>query len=219
MSAALDTLVNSDSRKEDAVAVIQHEEQLQEQSELTIGEAADLVSRSLPGHRVEILQGRLIVTPPADVSHALSLTWLTVAFENAGVREAGLRQVQAVGVWLPTGPDDYSIPDLSVVEADVKDAHVQKNCYAPHVFRMVLEVTSSNWADDLGAKVEDYAQAGIPAYIVVDRKHDVVLVYTDPRRGEYKTQVPYKRGQSVPVPDSVGVTLDLSVDRLLDGDD
>ena len=74
----------------------------------------------------------------------------------------GLRLVQAVGLWLPTGPEDYAIPALSVVESDFRDAHVMKNCYAPHVFRMVLEVTSSNWADDLGPKVEDYAQAGCP---------------------------------------------------------
>ncbi|MEU0301759.1 hypothetical protein ABZ252_20180 [Streptomyces sp. NPDC006175] len=51
------------------MAVIQHEELVTMQSELTIGEAAEQAARSLPGHRVEILQGRLTVTPPADGSH------------------------------------------------------------------------------------------------------------------------------------------------------
>ncbi|MGW5457275.1 Uma2 family endonuclease [Streptomyces sp. NPDC003996] len=196
---------------EDAVAVLQHE--------LTLGEAADLLSRALPGHRVEILQGRLTVTPPPDGSHALSLSWLVVEFHAAGAREAGLRYVQGVGLWLPTLPEDFAIPDFSVVDEDFRDAHVTKNYYAPNVFRMVVEVTSSNWSDDLGPKVECYAQAGIPAYLIADRKHGEVLLYTDPADGTYPDPVRYKRGQSVPVPESVGVTLDLSVDTLLDGDD
>ncbi|MGW1028850.1 Uma2 family endonuclease [Streptomyces sp. NPDC002577] len=195
---------------EDAVAVLQHE--------LTLGEAADLLSRALPGHRVEILQGRLTVTPPADGSHALSLSWLVVEFHTAGARKAGLRYVQGVGLWLPTLPEDFAIPDFSLVEADFRDAHVTKNYYAPNVFRMVVEVTSSNWSDDLGPKVECYAQAGIPVYIVADRKHDEVLLFRDPVDGKYPKPETYKRGQSVPVPESVGVTLELPVDTLLDGD-
>ncbi|GHB03835.1 Uma2 family endonuclease [Streptomyces chryseus] len=192
------------------MAVMQHE--------LTLGEAADLLSRALPGHRVEILQGRLIVTPPPDGSHALSLTWLVVAFDRAGARQAGLRYVQGIGLWLPGLPDDYAIPDFSVVDEDFRDAHVQKNCYAPNVFRLVVEVTSSNWTDDLGTKVESYAEAGVPVYIVADRKHGEVLLYSDPENGKYPAPQRYERGASVPVPASVGVTLELPVDTLLDGD-
>jgi Uma2 family endonuclease len=197
--------------KEDAVAVLQHE--------LTLSEAADQLSRALPGHRVEILQGRLTVTPPPDGSHALSLTWLIEAFAGAGARKAGLRYVQGIGLWLPALSDDFAIPDFSVVDADFRDAHVTKNCFAPNVFRLVVEVTSSNWSDDLGQKVESYAEAGIPAYLIADRKHDEVLLYQDPADGKYPDPVRYKRGQAVPVPESAGVTLELSVDTLLDGDD
>ena len=126
--------------------------------------------------------------------------------------------MQGVGLWLPTLPEDFAIPDFSVVDEDFRDAHVKKNYYAPNVFRLVLEVTSSNWSDDLGPKVECYAQAGIPVYLIADRKHDEVLLYQDPVDGEYAKPQHYKRGQSVPVPESVGVALELSVDTLLDGD-
>ena len=193
------------------MAVLQHE--------LTLSEAADQLSRALPGHRVEILQGRLTVTPPPDGSHATSLSWLVVQFHLAGARKAGFWYVQGVGIWLPTLPADNAIPDFSIVDEDFRDAHVTKNYYAPNVFRMVVEVTSSNWSDDLGPKVECYAQAGIPVYLIADRKHDEVLLYTDPVDGEYPAPTRYKRGQTVPVPESVGVSLDLSVDTLLDGDD
>jgi Uma2 family endonuclease len=195
--------------KEDAMAVLQRA--------LTLGEAADQLARALPGHRVEILQGRLVVTPPRDGSHALSLTKLGRAFDRAGIVEAGHEYVQGVGLWLPTLPEDFAIPDLSVVDADFRDAHVTKNYYAPNVFRLVVEVTSSNWSDDLHVKVECYAQAGIPAYLVADRKHGEVLLYTDPVDGKYPDPQHFKRGQSVPVPESVGVRAELSADSLLDG--
>ncbi|MFI2643055.1 Uma2 family endonuclease [Streptomyces sp. NPDC018610] len=187
------------------------------QQELTLGEAADQLARALPGHRVEILQGRLTVTPPPDGSHQLALTKLGRVFDRAGIVEAGYEYVQGVGLWLPLLPEDFAIPDFSVVEEDFRDAHVTKNYYAPHVFRLVVEITSSNWADDLGPKVECYAQAGIPVYLVADRKHDEVLLYTDPADGAYPAPERFKRGQFVPVPESVGVSLDLSVDTLLDG--
>ncbi|MCT7352709.1 Uma2 family endonuclease [Streptomyces sp. 15-116A] len=187
------------------------------QQELTLGEAADQLARALPGHRVEILQGRLTVTPPPDGSHRLALTKLGRAFDRAGIVETGREWVQGVGLWLPTLPADFAIPDFSVVDEDFRDAHVTKNCYAPNVFRMVVEITSSNWSDDLGPKVECYAQAGIPVYLIVDRKHDEVLLYTDPADGKYPDPQRFKRGQDVAVPESVGVRVELLADTLLDG--
>jgi Uma2 family endonuclease len=187
--------------------------------EMTIAEAADRVSSWLPGHRVEILRGSIIVTPPPDGPHQGTVFEVGYEIRRAGAKESGLKVRPGIGLWLPTSSADYAIPDLSVVEADYEDALVEKNCYAPHVFRLILEVTSSNWPDDTVNKVEIYAETGIPVYIVADRKHDEVLLYTDPVDGKYPNPQRFKRGQTVPVPESVGVSLELSVDTLLDGDD
>ncbi|MFE9447178.1 Uma2 family endonuclease [Streptomyces sp. NPDC006739] len=187
--------------------------------ESPLTEAADRLREELPGHRVEILNGSIVVTPPPDGPHQMTLTWLIEEFARARARQAGLRYVQGIGLWLPTGPDDYAVPDFSVVDAGFTDALAEKNCYAPHVFRLVVEVTSSNWTNDTAAKVDVYARAGIPSYLVADRTHDEVLLYTDPADGKYPDPARYKRGRSVPVPESVGVSLELSVDTLLDGDD
>ncbi|MGG8409960.1 Uma2 family endonuclease [Streptomyces sp. 12297] len=192
------------------MAVMQHE--------TTIAEAADRLSRELPGHRVEILQGRLTATPPADGEHALSLTWLTERFYDAGAKKAGLRYVQNIGIWLPTGEDDFAVPDFSLVTADFLDHKVVKNCYAADVFRMVLEVTSSNWSDDIGVKVVSYAKADVPVYIIADRHHDEAVLCCDPRNGAYRVRRTYKRGTSITVPEYLGVSLELPVDLLLDGD-
>ncbi|WP_308295812.1 Uma2 family endonuclease [Streptomyces sp. ISL-96] len=193
------------------MAVILHESSL--------ADAADRLWEELPGHRVEIIRGGIFVTPPPDGPHQEVLLEVSCEFLSAGGRALGLKVLQGIGLWLPTGPDDYAVPDLSIVDADYKDALVAKNCYAPNVFRLVLEVTSSNWGNDLVTKVETYAEAGIPAYIIADRKHDEVLVYVDPEGDRYRTCSTYKRGSSVPLPPSVGVGMELSVDRLLDGDE
>ncbi|MBC9718110.1 Uma2 family endonuclease [Streptomyces sp. TRM66268-LWL] len=187
--------------------------------ETSIADAAERLWDELPGHRVEILNGSIVVTPPPDGPHQEVCSDVVYEFRQAGGREAGLKAVPGIGLWLPTGPDDYAIPDLSIVDADYRDALVEKNCYAPHVFRLAVEVTSTNWSNDLMIKVGTYAAAGIPVYLVVDRKHDVVLVHTDPGTDGYDNCVTYKRGATVPVPDSVGIELEFSVDRLLDGDD
>ncbi|KIX77762.1 Uma2 family endonuclease [Streptomyces sp. JL4002] len=191
------------------MAVIQHE--------ITIAAAAHRLSKELPRHRVEILHGRLTVTPPADGRHARTLTRLVVAFHEAGAAQAGLDFLQGIGIWLPTGPDDYAIPDFSLVEADFLGAKGRNNCYAPDVFRLVVEVTSSNWSDDLGTKAESYAAAGVPVYVIADRHHDEVVVCRDPRGGTYRLRTSHKRGTSVSIPEDIGVSLELSVDLLLDG--
>ena len=186
--------------------------------ESSLADAADWLWEELPGHRVEILNGSIVVTPPPDGPHQQTLTKLARAFERAGIDGSGAEWLQGIGRWLPTGPDDYAVPDFSVVDADYRDELIEKNCYAPHVFRLVLEVTSSTWTNDTATKVDVYARADVPVYFVVDRKHDEVLLYTDPVDGKYPDPQRFKRGQSVPVPESVGVALDLSVDVLLDGD-
>ncbi|MFI5472872.1 Uma2 family endonuclease [Streptomyces cacaoi] len=204
-------LVEGVPDKEGAVAVMLHESSL--------ADAADRLWEELPGHRVEILNGSIVVTPPPDGPHQESCYEVAYQFRDAGAWEVGLRAVPGIGLWLPTGPVDYAVPDVSVVDADYKDALVEKNCYAPHVFRLVLEVTSTNWSNDTIIKLGAFAQAGIPVYVIADRTHDEVLLYTAPADGKYPDPVRYQRGQAVPVPESVGVALELSVDTLLDGDD
>ncbi|THA76733.1 Uma2 family endonuclease [Streptomyces sp. A0592] len=124
---------------------------------------------------------------------------------------------QGIGIWLPTDPDDYAIADFSPVEGDFLDSRGGNNRYSPEVFRLVVEVTSSDWSDDLGTQAESYAAAGIPVYIIADRHHDEVVVCRDPREGTCRLRTTHKRGTSIGAPECVGVCLELPVDLLLDG--
>ncbi|NUR00621.1 MAG: Uma2 family endonuclease [Streptomyces sp.] len=179
-----------------------------------IAEANRLMDR-LPGYRVEIIGGQILVSPPPDGPHARALTDLMLPFLNAGLHGADSLVVQGIGLWLPTGTEDYAIPDLSVVDADLDEHYIENNCYDSVCFRLVLEVTSSNWKADLKTKVAAYAEAQVPVYVVVDRKHDRLHVLTDPAGGKYQYHRPHTPGEIVVLPDSIGAKVSLDVDQIL----
>ena len=111
--------------------------------------------------------------------------------------------------------DDYAIPDLAVVDADVDDHLIENNCYDPVCFRLVLEVTSSNWKNGLKAKVTAYAAAMVPVYVIVDRKHQRLHVLTDPDCADYCTHRVHSPGETVALPDSLGAEVTLDVTEIL----
>ncbi|WBO64267.1 Uma2 family endonuclease [Streptomyces camelliae] len=179
-----------------------------------IAEANRLMERN-PGYRVEIIGGQLVVSPPPDGPHAVALTDLMVPFLSAGLHGPESSVVQGIGLWLPTGTEDYAIPDLSLVDADCQDHYVENNCYDPVCFRLVLEVTSSNWKTDLRDKVKAYASAKVPVYVIVDRKHQRLHVLTDPTGDGYENHRPYSPGESLTLPASIGAEVSLDVTAIL----
>jgi Uma2 family endonuclease len=176
---------------------------------------ANRVMERLRGQRVEIIDGLIVVTPPPDLGHARALKKLARPFEAAGLDEDETEVHQGIGVWLPDGPEDYAIPDLCVVDADIDDQLIENNCYDPAAFRLVLEVTSSNWQADLRAKVKAYAQARIPVYVIVNRKHQRLHVLTDPAGDTYENHRPYVPGEIATLPDTLGAKVTLDVDEIL----
>ncbi|WP_328438888.1 Uma2 family endonuclease [Streptomyces sp. NBC_00457] len=176
---------------------------------------ANRVMERLRGQRVEIIEGLIVVTPLPDLGHARALKKLARPFEVAGLDEDETEVHQGIGVWLPDGPEDYAIPDLCVVDADIDDQLIENNCYDPAAFRLVLEVTSSNWQADLRAKVKAYAQAKIPVYVIVNRKHQRLHVLTDPAGDTYENHRPYVPGEIATLPDTLGAKVTLDVDEIL----
>jgi Uma2 family endonuclease len=167
-------------------------------------EWADRLSKQNPGCRVEIIGGILTVTPPADGDHADVLTDLMVSFIAAGLHGKATRVHQGSGVWLPSGPLDYAVPDLMVVDADFRDHVMEAGCFDPTIVHLVAEVTSSNYNNDLRNKVNAYAEAGIPVYLIVNRRHNRVHVLTDPAGDEYGSHQVYAPGQRITLPGSIG---------------
>ncbi|MFI6371916.1 Uma2 family endonuclease [Streptomyces sp. NPDC050546] len=191
------------------------EQPFHDEEPVTLTTIADEIMERHPGYRVEIIGGHLLVTPSPDAPHARALTKLMRPFIAAGLDDGETEVLQNVGLWLPTGAEDYAIPDLVVVDADVDDHFVENNAYDPACFRLVLEVTSGNWKDDLKTKVAAYAEAKVPVYVVVDRKHQRLHVLTDPAGSTYENHRPHAPGELVTLPDSIGAKVTLEVAEIL----
>ncbi|WP_432169970.1 Uma2 family endonuclease [Streptomyces sp. 1222.5] len=191
------------------------EQPFEHEEPVSLATIADEIMERHPGYRVEIIGGFLLVTPSPDVPHARALTGLMIPFIAAGLHDGETEVLQNVGLWLPTGDEDYAIPDLVVVDADIDDHLVENNAYDPACFRLVLEVTSRNWKNDLKTKVAAYAEAKVPVYVIVDRKHQRVHVLTDPAGDAYEHHRPYAPGETVSLPDSIGAKVTLDVTEIL----
>lgn len=122
---------------------------------------ADEIVERHPGYRVEIIGGHLLVSPTRDARHASVLTDLMRLFLAAGLH-GETEVLQSVAIKLPTGAEDYCIPDLVVVDADIDNHLIENNTYDPVCFRLVLEVTSNNWRDDLKTGASTPATACTP---------------------------------------------------------
>ncbi|MFE3146417.1 Uma2 family endonuclease [Streptomyces sp. NPDC059218] len=176
---------------------------------------ANRLAEQNPDCRVEIIGGVITVAPPPDGPHANALTTLMIPFLAAGLHGEETRVLQGIGLWLPGGPEDYAIPDLAIVDADFDEHPVENNSYDPAVFRLVLEVTSSNYNNDLRNKVAAYSEAKIPVYVIIDRRHGRVHVLTEPMGGGYDSHEVYAPGQTVTLPESIGAPVTLDVDQLI----
>ncbi|PVC99740.1 Uma2 family endonuclease [Streptomyces sp. CS147] len=181
----------------------------------TLLETANRLTEQLPGHRVEIIGGVITVAPPTGGPHARALTKLMRPFISAGLDDGESEVLQGVGLWLPGGPQDFAIPDLAIVDADFDEHPRENNSYDPACFRLVLEVTSGNYQNDLRNKVTAYAQAKIPVYVIVDRKHSRVHVLTEPLPAGYDRHEVYAPGQQAPLPASIGAEVSLDVDEIV----
>ncbi|MFE2030087.1 Uma2 family endonuclease [Streptomyces hygroscopicus] len=182
---------------------------------LTLLEHANQLMEQHPGCRVEIIGGVITVAPPPDAPHGMALTEIMMPLIGAGLHGKGSRIIQGIGLWLPTGPEDYAIPDLAVVDADIHEHLIENNCYDPMSFRLVLEVTSGNFNNDLRNKVTAYAEAKIPVYVIVNRKHGRVHVLTDPVEGGYDTHRIHAPGEHITLPESIGAEVTLDVAAIL----
>ncbi|MFJ4976014.1 Uma2 family endonuclease [Streptomyces coeruleorubidus] len=191
------------------------EQPFHDEEPVTLTTIADEIMERHPGYRVEIIGGHLLVTRSPDAPHARALTKLMRPFIAAGLDDGPTEVLQNVGLWLPTGAEDYAIPDLVVVDADIDDHLVENNAYDPAFFRLVLEVTSGNWKDDLKTKVAAYAEAKVPVYVVVDRKHQRLHVLTDPVGSGYENHRPHAPGELVTLPDSIGAKVTLDAAEIL----
>jgi Uma2 family endonuclease len=183
---------------------------------ISVEDFEELARRAPKGVHLELIDGKLEVKPVPDQRHRAIVVWLTRLFmqerpDLALYPEQGLR----VGAYRK----GHACADGALAPFDHFIA--QEGDWAdPEGVLMVVEVTSHDRDTDRRDrvdKVREYAEAGIPVYLLVDRDIDALTVYSDPRNGTYQQSPAYPYGSVVELPAPVGVTLD--TEKLKDYDD
>jgi Uma2 family endonuclease len=135
----------------------------------TIDDLGDLPE----GHRYEIVDGSLIVTPPPDSFHCRATHELTRRLDRAAPEDL-VAMDAGLGINIRDG-ETYYVPDVVVVRGSVVKTRV--SAADPADVLLVVEVLSrSNVSRDLVLKRHDYAEAGIPHYWIVDQDAETVTV-------------------------------------------
>lgn len=160
------------------------------------------------GFRVEQINGEIYVTPPAGGDHDEDAAIIGNQFMRAmdGVLFHG-----AKGLYVPGYRSDHAIPDgVIALEGTFRGAPEYAE---PSAVMGVIEVTSKGREDvDRTAKRAAYARAGIPVYILVDRKLKEVAVFHNPDEGVYADVHVVPFGRPVELPEPFKFTL--KTDRL-----
>jgi Uma2 family endonuclease len=132
---------------------------------------ADLDTLPDDGSRYEIIDGRLLVVPPAGEVHNSRGTELLTQLKNAA--PDGWRVVYEIGLAID---EDRLVPDLIVLPPNAPIANAAFNDVKVVKPQLVIEIASrSTETTDAGNKLIAYARAGIPAYWRVARDGKMFL--------------------------------------------
>jgi Uma2 family endonuclease len=125
------------------------------------------------GRNVILVDGELLEMPAPNPPHNTAVSLADYLFKS--IFQTGF--VVRVQMGLELGQTTDPVPDLAVVPGDVRTfATVQ-----PTTAVLVVEVSDSTLAYDIGDKANLYAAGGIADYWVIDVAHDLLQVFRDPR--------------------------------------
>ncbi|MGW4160248.1 Uma2 family endonuclease [Streptomyces sp. NPDC004788] len=163
-------------------------------------EAAEKIEQAT-GMRVEIIGGKLVMSPSPSGKHAGIVIDLrdTIRPGLAAVHEA----YENVSVPMPGDPDDYSIPDLTIGPRAFKDEDGW--LLEADAVELAVEVISPNERlKGINEKTAWYAAARVARLLQIDPRTGTWSLFTRPGEGEYKAVVHGKYGEDVPLPEELG---------------
>ncbi|MDX2178736.1 MAG: Uma2 family endonuclease [Bryobacteraceae bacterium] len=110
----------------------------------------------------------------------------------------GLDRVQAEPS-IDVGPEDNptSIPEPDIVVLNRHFEEIADRYPRPDEIALVVEVAASTLAFDLRAKAALYARAGLTDYWVFDIGDRRLIVFREPKDGQYRSRIEYSEHETV----------------------
>ncbi len=144
--------------------------------------------------RFELIDGELITKMPKNRPQAL-VVMLVAEWLRSVFGPYRLNREVPVDVAPEDNPTSEPEPDIAVL---VKSAKKYQDAPPPAAdVQLLVEVSDSTVAFDLGPKARLYARAGIPDYWVFDIQSRRIITHRDPRDGVYTTVAAYIEGETV----------------------
>jgi len=134
-----------------------------------------------PEARLELIEGEIVEMAPIGSAHAGTVAILGRLLGRA----AGDQAIVWVQNPLVIGERSVPQPDLALLEPRA-DSYTRSHPTPADVL-LVVEVSDTTLAFDLGTKVPLYARAGIAEAWVVDLQARAVRVFRDPGSAGYRT--------------------------------
>jgi len=170
----------------------------------------DFLSFDTPdGYRAELIDGEIVVTPPPNGNHELCIGLIVeqvLSQSAARMHFSGHK-----GLIASAGKDDAGgrvIPDITFAPAELDVFRDAPSWMLAEGVAMVVEVTSSRPRLDRDAKRRAYAGAKIPLYLLVDRQHGQITLFSHPKTGDYRRTNTARSGDKLDLPEPFAFTLD-----------
>jgi Uma2 family endonuclease len=157
-----------------------------------------------PDARVELIDGVIIDMPPIGSSHAGTVDQLTALLHRAVGHRAIVRCQGPVQIGEYSEPQ----PDLALLAS--RDTFYRDRHPTEKDTLLVIEVSDSTLANDLGQKRAVYARQGVPEYWVVDLVNHRLHLFRSPAGTRYEQTSSIDSPGLVEISALPGVSLDLS---------
>jgi Uma2 family endonuclease len=161
----------------------------------------------IPDHRVELIDGQIVVSPTASRWHSSAIDELIDALIDVK-RARGWRFHTNLTVHI-AATRERLIPDLMIAAKDAPGFGEYE--LLGHGVLLVAEVVSPySRRQDRVAKPRAYAQGRVPLYLLIDQLADpaTVTLFSDPTESSYRTCTPVTAGQTLRLPEPFGISLD-----------
>jgi Uma2 family endonuclease len=173
----------------------------EESDELTLDEMFERVSTP-EGFKVEIVRGAIYMSPQRQTHWEIILDLV----EQLRARYPRKRTASDVRVDFPGHLNGFASDVAAFTEGATTDA---RGRWRYHDVEFVAEVISKNTAgNDYGPKLETYAAASVPVYLIVDPYTGQCHLHTRPKGGEYRANLTLDFGDEIDLSQTpVGIKL------------
>ena len=162
-------------------------------------------SLDVPGHRVELLEGRIVVSPAPIKLHNRIVTWLTLTLGDLCTeRDWDLLTHGTVEL---SATSERVQPDLFVCPAD-ESTDGEWLLQAKDVLLAAEVVSPSSRRDDYEVKRTGCALSEIPLYLVIDPRESMITLFAGPSPRGYLRSEAVVIGDKLDLPEPFGITLD-----------